>query len=226
MQRPRSHPYRRGYGHSLRPCLTTSSIRLATGDHRVRSSYSGDVSLGDDIERVAGLARVHAAAGDAVSGVIATEASEGTRVYLCAFDDADGRRSWLAVRADGNVVESRVELREAVSIAALCEVATDAAGGGDLDTLVAGLEQLRDAEAPEGIDAAIEAARELRDVLAAPPQLATPSRLDEIGTATRRLERELDPTAASPFSAAMKSSQSAVSELQREVEAGYRVLLS
>ncbi|MGI8885817.1 MAG: hypothetical protein ACR2G9_02735 [Gaiellaceae bacterium] len=184
------------------------------------------MSLADDIERVAGLASAHVAAGDAVSGVIATEALGGARVYLCAFDDADGRRSWLAVRADGNAVESRVELREAVSIAALCEVATDAAGGGDLDALVAGLEQLRDAEAPQGIDAAIEAARELRKVLAASPQLATPSRLDEIGTATRRLEQELDPTAASPFTAAMKSSQGAVSELQREIEAGYRVTLS
>ncbi|MBA3381290.1 MAG: hypothetical protein H0T97_05420 [Actinobacteria bacterium] len=184
------------------------------------------MSLADDIERVAGLASAHAAAGDAVSGVIPTEGLGGARVYLCAFDDADGRRTWLAVRADGDVVVSRVELREAVSIAALCEVATDAAGGGDLDALVAGLEQLRDAEAPQGIDAAIEAACELREVLAAPPQLATPSRLDEIGTATRRLERELDPTAASPFTAAMKSSQGAVSELQREIEAGYRVTLS
>ena len=184
------------------------------------------MSLADDIERVAGLAAAHAEAGDAVSGVIATEASGGTRIYLCAFDDADGRRSWLAVRDDGTPVASRVELREAVSIAALCEVASDAAGGGDLDALIAGLQQLRAAEAPQGIDAAIDAARELREVLAVPPQLATPTRLDEIGTATLRLERELDPTAASPFTAAMKSSQNAVGELQREVEAGYRVTLS
>ena len=184
------------------------------------------MSLADDIERVAGLASVHAAQGDAVSGVIPTEPIPGGPVYLCAFDDADGRRSWLGVRDDGSPVESRMELREAVSIAALCEVATDAAGGGDLDALIARLEELLATEAPSGIEAAIEAARELRDLLAAPPQLATPSRLDEIGTATRRLERELDPIAASPFTAAMKGSQNAVGELQREIEAGYRVPLS
>ncbi|MBA3375726.1 MAG: hypothetical protein ACR2M2_05395 [Gaiellaceae bacterium] len=184
------------------------------------------MSLADDIERVAGLATVHAASGDAVSGVIATEASGGGRVYLCAFDDADGLRSWLALRDDGTPVESRVELRGAVSIAALCEVATDAADGGDLDALIARLEELRVAEAPSGIGTAIEAARELRDVLAVPPQRATPSRLDAIGIATRRLERELDPTSASPFTAAMKASQAAVGELQREIEAGYRISLT
>ena len=63
-------------------------------------------------------------------------------------------------------------------------------------------------------------------MLGEPPQLATPRRLDEIGTATRRLERELDPMAASPFTAALKGSQEAVGELQREIEAGYRVPLS
>jgi hypothetical protein len=147
-------------------------------------------------------------------------------VYLCAFDDADGYRSWLAVREDGTPVESRTELRAAVSIAALCEVAEDAAGGGDLDTLIARLEELRQTDSPPGIEDAEDAARALRSVLASPPQLATPSRLDEIGAATRRLERELDPTLASPFSAAMQSSQAAVAELQREIEAGYRIPLS
>lgn len=161
-----------------------------------------------------------------MSGVIPTEPTSGARIYLCAFDDADGRRSWLAVREDGTAVESRAELREAVSIAAMCEVATDAAGGGDLDALIARLEELRLTEAPEGIDSAEQAARELRVVLAVPPQLASPSRLDAIGAATRRLERELDPTAASPFTAAVKASQEAVAELQREVEAGYRGPLS
>ncbi len=53
-----------------------------------------------------------------------------------------------------------------------------------------------------------------------------PARLDAIGAATRRLEQELDPGGASPFSAALKSAQGAVSELQREVEAGYLVDLT
>ncbi|MGH3132541.1 MAG: hypothetical protein ACRDNY_02155 [Gaiellaceae bacterium] len=183
------------------------------------------MNLTDELARAVGLAEAHAVAGDAVSGIIATEPAPGRRVYLCAYDDADGYRSWLAIRDDGLPVSSRVELREAVSIAALCEVATDAAGGGDLDSLIARLEELRRTESPPTIEDAVEAARALRTVLADPPQLATPSRLDEIGAATRRLERELDPTAASPFSAAMKSSQDAVGELQREIEAGYRVPL-
>ncbi len=185
------------------------------------------VLLSEEVERAAGLAAEAARAdGNVVSGVIATEPSPGHRVYLCAFDDADGYRSWLAVREDGVVVESRSELREAVSIAALCEVASDAAGGGDLDVLIERLEELRRTEAPEGIEAAEEAARALRDVLGDAPQVATPARLDEIGAATRRLERELDPTGASPFSAALRSSQGAVGELQREIEAGYRLPLT
>jgi hypothetical protein len=185
------------------------------------------VLLAEEIQRIAGLAaQAGGANGDVVSGVIPTEPTPGRRIYLCAFDGADGYRSWLAVRDDGTVVETRSELREAVSIAALCEVATDAAGGGDLDTLIDRLEELRRTEAPDGIEDAEEAARALRGVLGDVPQVASPARLDEIGGATRRLERELDPTGASPFSAAMKSSQAAVSELQREIEAGYRLPLA
>jgi hypothetical protein len=186
-----------------------------------------DVLLSEEIQRIAGLASdAGGANGDLVSGVVATEPTPGRRVYLCAFDGADGYRSWLAVRDDGAVVETRSELREAVSIAALCEVAADAAGGGDLDTLIERLEELRRTEAPDGIEQAEEAARALRGVLGEVPQVASPARLDEIGAATRRLELELDPTGASPFSAALRSSQAAVSELQREIEAGYRLPLA
>ena len=160
-----------------------------------------------------------------VSAVLPTEPRAGERVYLCAFDDGDGRRSWLAVAADGSPVGSRAALREAVSIAALCEVAADAAGGGDLDARIASLAELRRTEAPHGIEDAEEAARALRVVLSDSPRVATPERLDEIGVATRRLERELDPAAPSPFSSAMQSAQAAVSELQREIEAGYRLPL-
>jgi hypothetical protein len=189
--------------------------------------YCGGVDLVGDVERAAQLAAARAEPGDVVTGVIPTEPAPGRRVYLCALDAADGYRSWLAVRDDGAVVESRVELREAVSIAALCEVATDAAGGGDLDTLIERLRELRGADGPPppGIEEAEEAALALRSVLGEPPQLATPARLDQIGAATRRLETELDPTAASPFAAAMRSTQAAVAELQREVEAGYRAPL-
>jgi len=188
--------------------------------------YSGAVALADELERAGALASAHAGPGDAVSGIIATEPTVGHRVYLCSFDDADSRRSWLAVRNDGTPVTGRAELRAAVSIAALCEVAVDAAGGGDLDGLIARLVEIREQETPAGIEDAEEAARALRSVLGDPPQLASPARLDEIGAATRRLERELDSPASSPFASALQSSQGAVAELEREIEAGYRLPLS
>jgi hypothetical protein len=188
--------------------------------------YSGRVSLAEELERVASLAAAHGEEGDVVSGVIATEHEPGRRVYLCAFDGADGFRSWVAVREDGAAVADRSELRAAVSIAALCEVAEDAAGGGALDTLIERLEEVRLRESPPGIEEAQEAARVLRELLGEPPQVATPDRLDAIGAATRRLEQELDPSGGSPFASAMRSSQGAVSELQREIEAGYRLPLA
>jgi len=181
------------------------------------------MSLRDELERAAEQAVVAVGDGSAASGVLATEAEAGRRVYVCSIDVPDGTRGWLAVRADGSVVAGRPELRAAVSIAALCEVAAGSAGGGDLDALIASLADLREREAPEGIEDAETAARALRDVLGDPPRLSTPARLDEIGAATRRLEQELDPGGASPFAAALKAAQNAVSELQREVEAGYLV---
>jgi hypothetical protein len=184
------------------------------------------MALGEELERIGALAVTQADPGDAVSAVIPTEPSPGRRVYLCAFDDADGYRSWLAVDAEGKAITQRRDVREAVTVAVLCEVAADAAGGGALDELIARLAELRENESPPGIEDAEAAAHALRVVLAEPPQLATPARLDEIGAATRRLERELDPTSASPFAAAMRSSESAVAELQREIEAGYRLPLS
>lgn len=182
--------------------------------------------MAGELDVVGALAAAHAGPGDVVSGIIASEPSVGRRVYLCSFDDADGRRSWLAIRDDGTPVTSRAELRAAVSIAALCEVAGDAAGGGDLDALIATLVEIRETEAPPGIEDAEEAARALRSVLGDPPQVASPTRLDEIGAATRRLERELDSAVSSPFAAAVQSSQGAVSELEREIEAGYRIELT
>lgn len=187
------------------------------------------MSLADELERISGVAAAeHASPGDAVAAVIAAEPAPGERVYLCSFDDADRRRSWLAFDPEGRPVTIRRQLREAVSIAALCEVAADAAGGGDLDTLIAQLAELRERESPAGIEAAEEAAHALRDVIADPPQVATPARLDAIGAATLRLEHELDPDSAagSPFTAAMRASQAALADLQREIEAGYRLRLT
>jgi hypothetical protein len=184
------------------------------------------VSLNDELERAAEHALAASEAGATVSGVLATEAQPGSRVFVCSVDGADGTRGWLAVRGDGQVVTNRPDLRAAVSIAALCEIAAESAGGGDLDGLIASLAELRQREAPEGIEDAEAAAEALREVIGEPPQLSTPARLDAIGAATRRLEQELDPGGASPFAAALKAAQGAVQELQREVEAGYLVPLT
>lgn len=182
------------------------------------------MALADELERIGGLASALVGPADTVSGIIATEAS-GVQVYVCSIDDADGKRSWLAVWDNGEPVSSRAELRAAVSIAALCELAADAAGGGDLDDLIARLAELRAQEAPEGIEEAEAAARELHVVVGDPPQLASPERLDAIGAAARRLEQELSPNAPSPFVAAMRAADGVVGELQREIEAGYRLEL-
>ena len=182
------------------------------------------MTLADYLERAASLAAEHAPEAR-VSAVLATEPEPERRVYVVALDEPDGFRSWLAVRADGSAVTSRADLREAVSIAALCELASEAAGGGDLAALLARLAELREREAPAGLEDAEDAARALAAVVAQPPQLASPARLDAIGQAARRLERELDPLSPSPFSAALRSAENAVAELQREIEAGYRLPL-
>ena len=182
------------------------------------------MDLTTDLERIAAAAEAHSD-GAAVVAVLAAEPAEGVRRYVCAFEDAAGGRSWLALDGAGAAVTSRYAVRDAVSIAALCEVAEESAFPGDLDELRAQLTALRMAEQPAGIEEAEEAALALQHALGVPPNLATPARLDGIGVAVRRLERALDPAAASPFAAAMQSAQAAVEELVREVEAGYRLPL-
>ena len=181
------------------------------------------MGLEADLERIASLAKEHAPA-DPLVAVLATEPEEGSRRYLCAFE-CDGARSWLLVDAAGMPVTNPRIVREAVAIAALCELAEESAFPGDLDELRAQLVALRMAENPPGIDEAEDAALELQHVLGAPPAVSSPSRLDRIGAAARRLERALDPALASPFGAAMQSAQGAVEELVREVETGYRLPL-
>lgn len=171
------------------------------------------------------LGRIAARSGAAA--VLAAEAEPGDRLYVCAFDEADGGRTWVALDAGGELVADRARVRMAVSIVALCELAEEVAAGGDLDELRSQLAALRVTESPPGIELAEEAALELQRVLGSPPTLATPTRLDEIGVATRRLEQALaGATQGSPFAAAMKGASQVVEALWSDVEHAYRIPLS
>lgn len=177
------------------------------------------MGLADDLERVVSQSGANA--------VLAAEAQPGERVYVCSFEEADGGRTWLAFDGTGEPVTDRQRLRDAVSIVALCELAEEAAAGGDLDELRSQLAALRVTESPPGIEEAEEAALELQRILGAPPTVATPARLDEIGAATRKLEAALGgSTQASPFAAAMKSAGPVVDALLGDVERSYRAPLS
>lgn len=179
-----------------------------------------------DLERIAAVAAASAPDGAAVSAVIAAEPTPGSRGYLCAFESGDGIRSWLVLDDAGDTVTDRREARDVVAIAAMCEIAEESAFGGDLDDLLAQLVALRLTESPPGVEEAEEAVRGLQRTIGTPPHLATPARLDDLGAATRRLEQALDPVAASPFTAALKSAQGAIDELWKDVEGRYLVPLT
>src|SRR5262249_44240303 len=116
------------------------------------------MELSEQLERVAGAVRDFASPGEGLVGVLPTEPADGVRVYLCSFAGSEGARSWLAVDTTGQAIHDRRLVRDAVSIAALCELAEETAGGGKLADLRARLAELRATENPEGIDEAEQAA--------------------------------------------------------------------
>jgi hypothetical protein len=180
------------------------------------------VALSDDLERIAETAAALAAPGERVTGILAAEPLRHGRVFLCAYAAGDERPAWLAFDADGAPVESLTAVREAAKLAALCEVAEETAGGGDLAQLRLRLRELRETEAPEGIEAAEARAAELAETLQAEPRLATTDYLDRLGAAARRLEQALGDDAGSPFAAAMQQALAAVDALAAEVEERYK----
>jgi hypothetical protein len=193
-------------------------MRLPGGLH---TPILARVTLTDDLERIAAEAPA-LADGATLTAVLPVEIVPGRRSYLLAFGEDDADRSWLAVDDSGRVLSDRRDVRDVASIAALCEIAEEAAFPGDLDELKAQLVAVRFAEAPDGIEEAEAAARALQLTLGAPPNVASPERLDAIGQAARQLELALDPMGTSPFAAAMRSAQVVADELWKEVEATYR----
>ena len=85
------------------------------------------MSLDGDLRRTAAAALVYAADGEDLVGIVPTEPASGLRLYVCAYGGED-EASWLVIDATGVPVEERALVRDAVSIAALCEVAEEAAG--------------------------------------------------------------------------------------------------
>jgi hypothetical protein len=175
------------------------------------------MALAEDLERIAAAAAPHGE----VSGVLAAEPAAGRRVYLVSFGAEDERR-WALFDDTGAIVEHREDVRDAASIVAMSELAAELAGGGDLEQLRANLAQVRMVEQPEGIEEAEDAALALERVVGAPPRVATPAYLDEVGAATIALERALGEV-SSPFSEAIRAGTGAVDAFVKDVERGYLV---
>jgi hypothetical protein len=183
------------------------------------------VALAEEIEAAREAAKAFARPDEEVVGVVPTEPAEGVRVYLCAYENGGGEsRAWLALDGTGAPVDDRRILRDAASIAALCELAEESAGGGDLPELRARLAELRATERPEGIEEAEEAAARLEAVIQTPPRLATPAYLDAIGAAAAALERALGGH-GSPFAEALTFGMASAEEFAAEVEGTYRLEL-
>ena len=179
------------------------------------------MALTQDLRRIAEAAARFAAPGEEVVGIVPAEPSSGARSYLCAYRGDDGATSWLVLDEGAKPVTDRARIREVVSIAALVELAEETAGGGDLEELRSQLVALRLTENPSGIEEAEEAALALERAVGSPPRLATPAYLDDVGTATRRLELALGED-ESPFGKAMAAAVAAIDSLTDEVEARYK----
>jgi hypothetical protein len=177
------------------------------------------MALREDLERVAAAAAAHGE----VAGVLAAEPGRGRRFYLVALG-TDADRRWVVLDDGAEPVDRRDDVRDAASIIAMCELAGDLAGGGDLESLRSQLARVRMVEQPPGIEVAEKAALELERVIGAPPRVATPAYLDEVGVATLKLERALGEL-SSPFSTAIRSATGAVEGFVQDVERGYLIEL-
>ena len=182
------------------------------------------MGLREDLDRIAVSAAALAEEGEQVVGVVPAEAEPDERTYLCAFVRGE-ERTWLVLDDNAATVASREVVRQTASIIALCELAEEQAGGGELQELREQLVALRMTEHPEGIEEAEEAALELERTIGAPPRLAEPAFLDRVGVAARRLEQALGPSTGSPFAEAMKQGMASVEEFVRDVDTNYRATL-
>jgi hypothetical protein len=119
------------------------------------------MELDRDLRRIAEAAGVHAAEGEEVAGIVPAEPASGIRLYVCAYGNEDAT-TWLVLDATGVPVQDRSLVHDAVSIAALCEVAEEAAGIEPEEPRIASPALLDDLGASGGPDvaAALTAATE------------------------------------------------------------------
>jgi hypothetical protein len=178
----------------------------------------------EEVGRIASAAAAFAEPGEDLAGVLVTE-TLGRRIYLCAFESAEGR-AWLALGDEAEPLTDGRLVREAASIAALCEVAEESAGGGHLPELREKLAELRETDSPEGIEEAEAAAAALAETLQQEPRVASGDYLDALGSASRRLEQALGESGASPFASAMQAALGSVEELAVDVEQHYKLPLA
>jgi hypothetical protein len=94
------------------------------------------VNLDQELRRVAERAVTYCREGEELAGIIPAEPGRAGRLYVCAYRDGD-ETSWLVLDPDGNPVEDRALVKDAVSIAALCELAEEAGGGENGEPVLA-----------------------------------------------------------------------------------------
>jgi hypothetical protein len=176
------------------------------------------MALTDDLVRIAAAARALAGDGEQVTGVLAAEPLDVGRVYLCAYDSG----TWVVLDDCGAALTDLRVVKDAAQLAALCEVAADLGGGDDLADLRTRLRELRETDAPEGIEDAEEAAAAVAAALEEEPRVATTAFLDRIGALQRRLEHALGTGSVSPFATALQQAMPAVEELAADVERNYK----
>jgi hypothetical protein len=125
------------------------------------------IELDRDLRRIAEAAVRFAAEGEEVAGILPAELAGGVRLYVCAYRLGDAT-SWLVLDATGVPVEDRPLVRDAVSIAALCEVAEEAAGAEAGDARIASpsrLDELGAGGGSEVVDAVEGAAQTIEELL-------------------------------------------------------------
>ena len=94
------------------------------------------MALENDLRRIAETAARFASDGEEVAGIVPAEPASGIRVYVCAYADGEAT-SWLVFDATAVPVQDVQLVRDAVSIAALCELAEEATGAETEEARVA-----------------------------------------------------------------------------------------